>query len=73
MRIVDEGAYVRVVVSRDEVEAFKARWPCSTLPNRAVSFTFDRKNGDLVDLTPESMDGPDVLALSMDAQRFAGV
>ena len=73
MRKTAKGCFVGVTVSRREVEAFKDRWPCSTLPDRAVYFEFDARNGDLVDMRPIDMDGSDVLALSEDAQRFAGL
>lgn len=69
----DKGCFVGVTVSRREVKAFKDRWPCSTLPDRAIYFEFDTRNGDLVDLRPDNIDGADVLALSQDAQDFAGV
>lgn len=71
MRLYKQGAYVRVTVSYHEVRNFKLRWPCSTLPSRGVSFTLDARNGDLVDMAPDSMDGADVAALSEDAKEFA--
>ncbi len=73
MRVFDQGAFKRVLVYRAEVEAFRERWPCSSLPDRAVSFTFQVSNGDLVDMEPSDMDGPDVLALSQDARGAAGL
>lgn len=73
MRIRDCGAYVNVNVSADEVRAFKASWPCSGLPSRAIGFQFDKRNGDLVDVwgTREEHDGPALLALSHDAGNYA--
>lgn len=55
-----------VIVSRAEVAAFRSKWPCSNLPDRAITFFYDH-NGDLVDLHPGNIDGPDVVALCEDA------
>lgn len=78
MRVRDLGAFARVTVSAVEVEEFKRSWPCSGLPSRAISFTFDRRNGDLVEVCPANLeergaDGGALLALSHDAQRAAGL
>ena len=75
MRYYDNGCFYSVSVSRDEVEAFKASWPCSHLPNKSVWFQFDKRNGDLVDMRPSNLeergaDGSAVLALSQDAQAY---
>jgi len=69
------GAYVRVTMTAQDVAAFKRRWPASGLPDRAIWFEFERKNGDLVDISPgsERYDGPALAALSQDAQKFAGL
>jgi hypothetical protein len=67
--LASNGFCVIVRVSRKEVEEFKASWPCSGLPDRAITFTF--VNGNLVDVEPFSIDGPAAVALSQDAQRFA--
>lgn len=71
MRVYDEGSFVRVSVSRNEVNSFKRTWPCSGLPNRSISFTFDKRNGDLVDLNPSFIDGEAAVALSHDAGNYA--
>lgn len=71
MRVFNQGAHVRVTVSAREVDAFKRTWPCSGLPDRGVSFTFDARNGDLVDFAPDELDGDDALALSHDANNYA--
>jgi hypothetical protein len=75
MRYQDAGCFYTVSVSRVEVERFKARWPCSELPDKAISFQFDKRNGDLVDMWPykyaDQFDGEAALALSHDAQAFA--
>jgi hypothetical protein len=74
MRLRDQGAFYSVSVSRAEVEAFKAKWPCSGLPDRAVTFQFDKRSGDLVDIWPNryarKFDGSAAVALSEDAQEF---
>ncbi len=69
MRYYDNGRYYTVSVSKREVEAFKRRWPCSELPDKSIAFQFDKRNGDLVDISLD-VDGPDVLALSEDAQAY---
>ena len=71
MRAFDQGAYYRVTVSANEVADWKRYWPCSGLPSRSLSFTFDKRNGDLVDTNaPESVDGAALVALSHDAQVY---
>jgi hypothetical protein len=69
MKIASNGFHMIVRVTRKEVEAFKQKWPCSGLPDKAITFTF--VNGDLVDVEPFNVDGPAAVALSQDAQRFA--
>jgi hypothetical protein len=71
MRAYNQGVFVRVDTSTADVEAFNNRWPCSSIPQRRVSFAFDRGNGDLVDLDPGEIDGPEVAALSQDCQEHA--
>jgi hypothetical protein len=70
MRVFDNGAFFTVQVLRAEVDAFKRSYPCSGLPSRAITFEFDKRNGDLVDIRPDStqFDGPALVALSEDAQ-----
>lgn len=59
---------MRVRVSQEEVEGFRARWPCSGLPRLPITFEFDA-TGALVDMDPYTIDGPAVVALSLDAQH----
>ena len=63
-----------VSVSGPEVRAFNARWPCSQLPNVAITFCFDSR-GDLVDILPyrlaKKVDGPEAVALCDDARKYA--
>ena len=74
MRVYDNGCFFTVAVSARDVETFKRSWPCSGLPSRAVAFQFDKRNGDLVDITPyryaHRFDGPAAVALSEDAQAY---
>lgn len=65
--VLDGGAFVSVTMSAREVAAFKRSWPASGLPDRAITFEFDKSNGDLVDLRPRSVDGSAAVALSEDA------
>ena len=71
MRCFDQGAFYRVTVSQDEVHSFASRWPCFG-PRVAFSFTFDKANGDLVDIhgDTEDHDGRGVAALSEDCQKY---
>ena len=74
MRVFNQGDSYRVTVSEDEVDRFNDTWPCSELRGlrRGVSFTFDKRNGDLVDLSPsgEKYDGGALAALSRDAKAY---
>ena len=69
MRVFNRGSYYRVTCSMRDVEAFNAQWPGSGI-NTPVSFTFHKGGGDLVDMSPSKLDGPEVLALSHDAQDY---
>lgn len=75
MRKFDYGSEIRVTLSADEVATFGRTWPCANLPARGYSFTFDKRNGDLLDYAPQSTHADEraVLALSQDAQAYAGV
>lgn len=70
MRVFDQGSLYRVTCDVHDVREFKAHWPASGLPDRGVSFVFDKSTGDLVDMNPETLDGPAVVALSVDAQAY---
>jgi hypothetical protein len=70
MRYRDNGSLFSVNVSAQEVARFKNGYPCSGLPTKAFWFQFDKRNGDLVDVSPSNVDGPAVLALSQDAQAY---
>lgn len=68
MKVKDLGASFVVYVSEREVDEFNRRWPCSALRGR-YSFTFDKRTGDLVDMTGIG-DGSEHVALSQDAQTY---
>lgn len=74
MRVYDNGAFYTVAVYAGEVRRFNDSWPGSRLPNRAITFEFDKSNGDLVDILPhdiaDEVDGPEAVALSQDAQKY---
>ena len=63
----DLGAYFSVTVGKRDVSAWKQRWPASGLPDRAITFQFDKRSGDLVDIYPSGIDGEAAAALSRDA------
>jgi hypothetical protein len=73
MRYFDQGAFYRVTVAADEVEAFAASWPGFTLSGR-IAFTFDSRNGDLVEIhgygSAGTNDSDALVALSRDAQSY---
>ena len=78
MKFYSQGSFFRVTVSENEISDFKRSWPCSDFRHGdRASFTFDRENGDLIDLwimnshagTVER-DGPDVSALADDAKAY---
>lgn len=72
MRAFDNGCFVTVQCSAGDVQKFMSRWPCSGLQGKAVTFEFDKRNGDLVDCSAsESQDGSALLALSDDAKAYA--
>ena len=73
MRYRDNGCFYSVSVSKREVEDFKSHWPCSGLPTHAVTFQFDKKSGDLVDIAPNAFDGDAAVALAADAQAYGEV
>ena len=74
MRVFDNGSFYSVQVSARDVETFNVSWPCSSLPERTITFQFDKDSGDLVDVIPshiaEKSDGLDLAALSDDAQAY---
>lgn len=72
--LIERDGFIKVIVSRDEVNRFRASFPCSGLYDRSYWFEFDKSNGDLVDTdVPEHSDGEGSSALSRDAQEQAGL
>ena len=70
MNAYDNGAFVTVRITANDVETFNHHWPCSCLPARSVSFVFDKSNGDLVDIEGRYRDrfqGAEAAALADDA------
>ena len=61
----------KVIVSREEIALFNARWPDSTLrDSRAYWFEFDAI-GNLIDTDcPEQDDGPAAAALADDCAEY---
>lgn len=70
MQCFDNGCLYSVTVTKREVQEFANKWPNSDLPNRAITFQFEKRTGDLVDITPDNVDGEDALALSNEAQAY---
>lgn len=76
MRFFDQGGHYSVVVTETDVDRFNDRWPASELRGlRGVTFQFEKRNGDLVDIEyhngdSEQWDGSALLALSQDAQKY---
>jgi hypothetical protein len=71
MRAFDQGSVFRVTVSEGEAYAFSRQWPASGLGDCGLSFTFERANGDLVDVSGDAgASGGAVLALADDAREY---
>lgn len=77
VRVYDQGSFYSVSFGADEIARFRSQWPASGLGSlRNVWFQFDKKNGDLVDISCNRRschryDGPALAALSQDAQALA--
>lgn len=72
MRAFDNGCFFSVQCSQDDVQAFKDQFPCSGIPTRPIWFQFQKNNGDLVDIQPDSssFDGYALVCLADDAKRY---
>lgn len=73
MRLINNGgSFYTVVCSRADVDAFKRSYPCSGLTCTWIAFEYDKRNGDLVDMTTggKQEDTPALVALSADAQAY---
>ncbi len=77
MKTKDIGSIVQVNVSAREIADFNSSWPCADIPERSAWFRFERRNGDLVDMSAHLYsdffrgDGNALNALSQDAKAFA--
>lgn len=80
--LAETKSHIWIEVPAKNVADFAARWPCSGLPDdQGVVFGFDKRNGDLIEIEwsafgegePEGVNDGAVLALSYDAQKFAGL
>lgn len=81
MKAYNQGCFIRVTLSADDVDWFCESWPCSGFEyGHRLSVTFDKRNGDLVDLalfnlwgrcSDENIDGAAVSAICNDAQAYA--
>lgn len=64
-----------VTVDAQEVADFAAKWPCAHFIDRSITFTFDRRNGDLVDYSDawqgRGVDESALAALADDAKAYA--
>lgn len=76
MKVIANGGELVVEVSEADIYSFNSRWPCSELRElTGVTFTFDKPNGDLVDIeyangSSDDWDGSALVALSEDAREF---
>ena len=70
-RFHDNGCFYTVALQESDVIAWARAWPCFG-PRRALWFQFDKRNGDLIDMSPktEGCDPSGILALSHDAQAW---
>lgn len=74
MTLKNLGSLVSVRVGRHEVNAFALTWPCCNLPDRSITFHFDTKTGDLVELfgvVAPSLCCGELEALAESAKQFA--
>lgn len=70
MKFFDNGALYTVECSTRDVSMFAWAWPCFG-ECHSIWFQFDKKSGDLVDMSDSSgMDEQGVVALSHDAQKY---
>jgi hypothetical protein len=74
MRVQDHGSSFTVHIEAGAVYEFSKTWPCSGLVERFVEFTFDKRNGDLVDSNDSThqpgADGGALVALADDAMAY---
>jgi hypothetical protein len=71
-RFFDNGSCFTVQLTAADVIQWAASWPCFG-PRRALWFQFEKRSGDLVDMSSDKAEDNDpsgVLALSHDAQAW---
>lgn len=74
MKIKNLGSIDEVNLKAREVALFNSSFPCSDIPERDCFFQFEKKTGDLVDMSEhlrEVENGSAVSALCDDAKAFA--
>jgi len=72
MTFKDLGSLYLVSCDVLDVRVFNDLCLCSPIPERRISFQFQKSNGDLVDIRPDAnaFDGEALRALSQDAQAY---
>ena len=74
MKVFNQGTFIRVTADRRDLFLFAQRWPCSGIDTYdRMSATFQKDNGDLVDLrcSSKSIDGGAEVALIQDMREYA--
>lgn len=73
MRCFDNGCFFSVCCDTTDVYKFARRWPCFGSDD-SVTFQFDKRTGDLVDINPpgrsDKSDGTGLCALADDAKAY---
>ena len=75
MTIQNRGSIGEVMLKAREVARFNASFPCSDIPERDCFFQFEKKTGDLVDMSAhlsEAKNSSAISALCEDARVYAG-
>jgi len=73
---ISENNLIQVNFSAEEIAFFNSTFPCSDIPERDCFFEFEKKTGDLVDMS-EHLSGVEnnsaISALCEDAKAFCAV
>lgn len=71
MRAFDNGSLFTVACTADDMERFATRWPCFG-SRRPIAFTFEKRTGDLVDISRDTSanDAAGIQALAADAEKY---
>lgn len=74
MQCFDNGCLFTVTATRNDVQTFRDNWPCNGMRDKPLTFTFDKRNGDLVDSNDAdnhpNADGAAVLALCDNCKTY---